>query len=63
VLGELTCLTTAVVVMPAVLQLMRRPAYRPQPTFEWDQATAAARAAGSTEPAVPADSSSDAHQR
>jgi predicted RND superfamily exporter protein len=63
VLGELTCLTTAVVVMPAVLQLTRRRAYRPQPSFEWDQATAAARPAGAAEPAVTADSGSDLQRR
>jgi predicted RND superfamily exporter protein len=63
VLGELTCLTTAVVMVPAVLQLRRTRAPRGQPAFDWDQGTAAARATGS-EPIVqaPPESGSDAHQ-
>ncbi len=40
VFGELACLTTAVIVLPAVLLLVR-PAARPKrPAFEWDPATA-----------------------
>jgi predicted RND superfamily exporter protein len=43
VLGELTCLTTAVVIMPAVLQQRARRLHPPpEPDFPWDQATAAA---------------------
>jgi hypothetical protein len=42
VLGELACLTTAVVVMPAVLQLARRSPDLPIPGFEWDRGTDAA---------------------
>ena len=40
VLGEICCLTTAVVVLPAVLMLVR-PRSQPQlPEFEWDSPTA-----------------------
>ena len=62
VLGELTCLTTAVVIMPAVLQeRARRGGRQPGTPFHWDQATAAA---ATVEPSAlpPADSSSDAHR-
>ena len=39
VFGELTCLTTAVVVLPAVLLLIQ-PKPRPKrPAFKWDSAT------------------------
>src|SRR5439155_22413821 len=42
VLGEITCLTTAVVVLPAVLMLVR-PTTSPQlPALEWDEGTRAA---------------------
>jgi uncharacterized protein len=39
VLGEIACLTTAVVVLPAVLLLVRPPASPTLPAFEWDSAT------------------------
>jgi hypothetical protein len=42
VLGEIACLTTAVVVMPAVLQLARRSPDLNLPGFEWDRGTDAA---------------------
>ncbi len=42
VLGELTCLTTAVIVMPAVLQLARKSPDLNLPGFEWDRGTDAA---------------------
>ncbi|MES1210574.1 MAG: MMPL family transporter, partial [Pseudomonadota bacterium] len=45
VLGELACLTTAVVVLPAVLILVRPTAGPRLPTIEWDEATRAAEAA------------------
>ena len=52
VLGELTCLTTAVVVMPAVLQLLRKSPDLDLPGFEWDRGTdAAAQTPRETDPA------------
>jgi predicted RND superfamily exporter protein len=42
VLGEITCLTAAVVVMPAVLLLLHRRGKYAERPFEWDQATALA---------------------
>jgi len=55
VLGELTCLTTAVVVMPAVLQLVRPPTRRGQAaTFAWNQGNAAARPTGTDDGAAAA---------
>jgi predicted RND superfamily exporter protein len=45
VLGEVTCLVTAVVVMPSVLLLVQRWRKKDQQPFEWDQGTAAAAAA------------------
>jgi len=62
VLGELTCLTTAVVIMPAVLQLRRPRTPRGQPTFDWDQGTAAARATGSGPIVQAPGTGPDAHQ-
>ncbi|HEY4394953.1 MAG TPA: MMPL family transporter, partial [Polyangia bacterium] len=44
VLGEVTCLVSAVVVMPSVLLLVQRWRKKEQHPFEWDQATAAAAA-------------------
>jgi hypothetical protein len=41
VVGEITCLVTAIVVLPAVLRLMRPRSSPPLPAFEWDNATAA----------------------
>ena len=41
VLGEIACLTTAVIVLPAVLVLIRPTATPKLPVFEWDAATAA----------------------
>jgi uncharacterized protein len=58
VLGELTCLTTAVVVMPAVLQLVQRRGNGADPAFHWDQATAAA-IVREPPPAPPSANSSD----
>jgi predicted RND superfamily exporter protein len=52
VLGEITCLTTAVVVMPAVLQLLRRRSKRTEAPFEWDEATTALRQAAKNAPDV-----------
>jgi predicted RND superfamily exporter protein len=54
VIGEITCLTTAVVVMPAVLQLIRKSPDLDVPGFEWDRGTDAAAPARETddEPAV-----------
>jgi predicted RND superfamily exporter protein len=42
VLGEITCLTTAVVVLPAVLSLVHPRPRAGTPAFEWDAASAAA---------------------
>jgi hypothetical protein len=42
VFGEIACLTTAVVVLPAVLTLVRGRASPELPKFEWDAATAEA---------------------
>ena len=42
VLGEIACLTTAVVVMPAVLQLIRKSPDLDARGFEWDRGTDAA---------------------
>jgi uncharacterized protein len=39
VFGEIACLTTAVVLLPAVLTLVRPPASPKLPVFEWDGAT------------------------
>ncbi len=50
VLGELTCLTTAVIVMPAVLQLSRRAPDPPEPAFDWDRGTAASARVNGDEP-------------
>ena len=41
VLGEVTCLVTAIVVLPAVLLLVRPQASPRLPAFEWDKATGA----------------------
>ena len=49
-LGELTCLTTAVIVLPAVLQLARRAPDPPEPAFEWDRGTAASARVNGDEP-------------
>ena len=50
VFGELACLTTAVVVLPAVLLLVARP--RPQrPAFEWDSCDRRPEARASARPA------------
>ncbi|HET6146880.1 MAG TPA: MMPL family transporter [Polyangia bacterium] len=66
VLGEVACLTTAVVVMPAVLQLLRPTVPRGQPAFDWDQGTVAAAPASATGsgsgPLVPPASSSGTRQ-
>ena len=45
VLGEIACLTTAVVVLPAVLMLVRGSASPRLPEFDWDSATADGAAA------------------
>jgi uncharacterized membrane protein YdfJ with MMPL/SSD domain len=42
VFGEIACLTTAVVLLPAVLTLVRPPASPRLPAFEWDAPTNAA---------------------
>jgi uncharacterized protein len=42
VFGEVACLTTAVVLLPAVLTLVRPPASPSLPAFEWDTPTNAA---------------------
>jgi predicted RND superfamily exporter protein len=42
VFGEIACLTTAVVVLPAVLMLVRRKTSPQLPALDWDQATQAA---------------------
>jgi len=42
VFGEVACLTTAVVLLPAVLTLVRPPASPKLPAFEWDSPTNAA---------------------
>jgi uncharacterized protein len=39
VLGEITCLVTAVVVLPAVLLLVRPQSSPRLPAFEWDKPT------------------------
>jgi predicted RND superfamily exporter protein len=39
VFGEVACLTTAVVLLPAVLTLVRPPASPDLPAFEWDAPT------------------------
>jgi predicted RND superfamily exporter protein len=39
VFGEIACLTTAVVVLPAVLLLVRQNPRPKRPDFEWDPAT------------------------
>jgi predicted RND superfamily exporter protein len=44
VFGEIACLTTAVVVLPAVLMIVRPPSKPRVPPLHWDQATAAANA-------------------
>ncbi|HSS38638.1 MAG TPA: MMPL family transporter, partial [Polyangia bacterium] len=46
VLGELACLTTAVIVLPAVLILVRPSTGRTLPAIEWDEATRAAEGTG-----------------
>ena len=59
VLGELTCLSTAMVVLPAALQLTRRSTTPPEPAFDWDQGTAAtARTSRESEPLVTDDEKS-----
>lgn len=56
VLGELACLTTAIVVLPSVLLLVRPPRSQATPPFAWDPATAqsepatAAHASAGTQP-------------
>jgi hypothetical protein len=56
VFGEVACLTTAVVLLPAVLTLVRPPASPDLPAFEWDAPTAttteAARLSGTPQPEV-----------
>jgi predicted RND superfamily exporter protein len=59
VFGEVACLTTAVVLLPAVLTLLRPPASPDLPAFEWDAPTAtttatteAARLSGTPQPEV-----------
>ncbi len=47
VFGEIACLTTAVVVLPAVLLLVRRSPTPQAPSLDWDQATRAAAEIGS----------------
>jgi predicted RND superfamily exporter protein len=39
VLGEVTCLVTAIIVLPAVLLLVRPASTPPLPAFEWDKPT------------------------
>jgi len=39
VLGEITCLVTAVIVLPAVLLLVRPQSSPRLPAFEWDKPT------------------------
>jgi uncharacterized protein len=41
VFGEVACLTTAVIVLPAVLMLVRPPSKPRLPSLQWDEATAA----------------------
>ena len=49
VLGEVACLTTALIALPAVLILVRPSAGPQLPSMEWDEATRAAGAAGAAE--------------
>jgi predicted RND superfamily exporter protein len=42
VFGEIACLTTAVIVLPAVLMLVRPPSRPRLPSLHWDEGTAAA---------------------
>jgi predicted RND superfamily exporter protein len=46
VVGEIACLTTAVVVLPAVLALVRGRAQSPLPNFEWEAGSGPATAEG-----------------
>ena len=41
VLGEITCLVTAIIVLPAVLLLVRPGSSPRLPAFEWDKPTGA----------------------
>jgi len=61
VLGEIACLTTAVVVMPAILQLARKSPDLQLPGFEWDRGTdATAQAPREPDAAAPPEPSSRA---
>jgi predicted RND superfamily exporter protein len=54
VLGEITCLFTAVVVLPAVLLLVRPQSSPRLPAFEWDKATGVTAAEAMPPSAAPA---------
>ncbi len=60
VLGEIACLTTAVVVLPAVLILIRPTAGPTLPSMEWDQATRASEPTPSPTPPFPSPDSPSA---